>query len=160
MDDYQRFLNKALRFLSYRSRSEKEVKDYLQKKQAPHEIKQAILDFLKERRFVNDEDFATNWIEQRLRIKHKAFRVIEMELKQKGVSKTIIEQAILNSQLSPLNFEGDLETARKFVQKKLSQYKELSKQEIYRKMGGFLGRKGFEWETIKKAIDSEIKERS
>lgn len=157
MDHYQKFLNKALRFLSYRSRSEKEVLDYLQKKQTPYEIQSPIMDFLKERRFVNDEEFAISWIDQRMRVNAKAQRVIEMELKQKGVSQEVIAKAFLNSQFSTLNSVSDLDTAKGLVSKKIERYRHLPKQELYQKLGGFLGRKGFDWETIKKAIEFELK---
>jgi regulatory protein len=157
VDIYQKYLNKALRFLSYRSRSEKEVVDYLQKKQTPEEIKEQIMTFLRERRFVNDEEFARGWIDQRMRVNAKARRVIEMELKQKGVSQEIITNAFLNSQLSTLNSISDLDTAKKLVSKKIDRYRHLPKQELYQKLGGFLARKGFDWETIKKAIEFELK---
>jgi regulatory protein len=174
MDHYQKYLNKALRFLSYRSRSEKEVLDYLRKKQAPEEIKEQILTFLRERRFVNDEEFARGWIDQRMRVNAKALRVIEMELKQKGVAQEVIAQAISNVKFPPLSSrlppssglissiqesEGvsDLGTAKVLVSKKIEKYKHLPKQELYQKLGGFLGRKGFDWETIKKAIELELK---
>jgi regulatory protein len=161
MDDYQKFLNKTLRFLAYRSRSEREVLGYLQKKEASHKIQEAILAFLKDRRFVNDKEFATNWIEQRLRTRPKSMRMLKLELKNKGISEEVAMQAIANFKVLISN-EGDemnvsdLETAKKLVKKKIDKYSGLSKQEIYQKLGGFLGRKGFDWETIKKAIDYEV----
>jgi SOS response regulatory protein OraA/RecX len=85
-----------------------------------------------------------------------------MELKTKGVAQDIIEQAISNFQFSIVNEEesrgvNDLETAKKLVEKKIARYMHLPKQELYQKLGGFLGRKGFDWETIKRAIDTELK---
>lgn len=161
VDDYQKYLNKVLRFLSYRSRSEKEVLDYLQKKQTPYEIQSAIMDFLKERRFVNDEEFARGWIDQRLRSRPKSIRMLKLELKNKGISEDIATKAISSFQFSisnDLEQQGvnDLDTAKKLVSKKIERYRHLPKQELYQKLGGFLGRKGFDWETIKKAIDYVI----
>jgi regulatory protein len=170
VDQYQRYLNYSLRFLSYRARSEKEVMDYLQKKQAPQEIVGKILAFLKEKRFVNDEEFARWWIDQRLRSRPKSIRMLKLELKNKGISEEVAIQAISNfshfaeasrdkqfpDEDGESNGVSDLETAMKLVEKKFARYKDLSRQEIYQKLGGFLARKGFDWETIKKSIDSEI----
>ena len=52
--------------------------------------------------------------------------------------------------------QSDLEMAKKLAEKKMPKYKDLPKQEIYQKLGGFLARKGFNWDTIKKAIDDAL----
>ena len=48
---------------------------------------------------------------------------------------------------------NDLESAKKLVEKKIGRLKNLPKQEICEKLGRFLASKGFNWDTIKKAID-------
>jgi regulatory protein len=158
MDEYKKHLDKALRFLSYRARSEKEILDFLHKKQTPEEITEKIVTFLKERKFVNDKQFAASWIESRLRAKPKSIRVLKLELKNKGISEEVATQAISNFQF-PISNEGsnqgvsDLETAKRLVEKRIARYKGLSKQEVYQKLGGFLARRGFDWDTIKRSID-------
>ena len=67
------------------------------------------------------------------------------------------KEITLNSQFSTLNSVSDLDTAKGLVSKKIERYRHLPKQELYQKLGGFLGRKGFDWETIKKAIEFELK---
>ena len=91
-DDFGINLNRTLRFLSFRPRSEKEIADFLKKKQVDSHNAQKIIDKLKEHKFLNDEEFASWWMEQRTMIKPRAIRVIKMELKQKGISKEIIEK--------------------------------------------------------------------
>src|SRR3989344_6604171 len=86
-----KFYNKALKFLSYRPRSEKEIRDKLKKKKASEETINKIILRLKENNFINDEEFVRWWIEQRTNFKPRSLRLIKMELKQKGVSNDLIE---------------------------------------------------------------------
>lgn len=153
MGDFERFYNKALEFLSYRPRSEKEVRDKLKTKQVETQVIEKIIAKLKEKKFLNDEEFAKGWIESRLRFKPRSARLIKLELKQKGISQEIIESRIKNQELG---IESDLEQAKKLIEKRIGRVKDLPKQEIYQKLGRFLASKGFGWDTIKKAIDEVL----
>ncbi|MBI2431113.1 MAG: RecX family transcriptional regulator [Candidatus Levybacteria bacterium] len=141
MEVFDKFYNKALRFLSYRPRSEKEVRENLKKKKTESVIIEKIILKLKEQNFINDEEFVKWWIEQRTTVRPKGLRVIKLELKQKGID-TDLRLKI-----------NDFEQAKKLIEKKATRYKGLTKQELYRKLGGFLSRRGFDYDTIKKSID-------
>lgn len=149
MDSFERFYNKALEFLSYRPRSEKEVRDKLKKKQVEFQIIEKIIAKLKEKKFINDEEFARMFLENRLRFKPRSTRLIKLELKQKGIDPEIIN----NLQLA---VDNDLESAKKLVEKRIERVRNLPKQEIYQKLGRYLASKGFSWDTIKKAIDEML----
>ncbi len=153
MDEFEKVYNKALRFLSYRPRSEKEVRDNLLRKKASSQIVEQVIAKLKEQRFLNDEEFVKWWVEQRTTFKPRSMRIIKIELKQKGIPQEIIEKVVHSSQFI---VHSDLEQAKKLVQKKIHRYKDFSKQELYKKLGGFLASKGFSWDVIKKSIDEEV----
>jgi regulatory protein len=156
MDDlYQKYLESAVHYISFRMRSEKEVRDNLVKKKASPEIVERVIAWLKEQRFVDDAEFARLWIESRARSKPKSLKLITLELQQKGVAKDIIH-AVSND---PETQSGsDKERARKLAVKKLPKYKHLPKQEIYQKLGGVLARNGFPWEIIKASIDEVLQD--
>lgn len=145
---FNKFWNGSLRFLSYRPRSEKEVRDNLVKKKAPQEVIESVIKKLKENKFLNDKEFAEWFVRSRTISRPKAARIIKMELKQKGISKETIDNL-------PLTID-DLESAKKLLEKKFDRYKSLERNEIYSKLGGFLARRGFDWDTIKKAIDEVV----
>lgn len=149
-DDFGVNLNRALRFLSFRPRSEKEIRDYLSRKKVSELVVQKILSKLKENKFLNDEEFAKWWVEQRTLVNPRALRVIKIELKQKGIPKEIIEQLTQNTEFK---LQNDLEMAIRLAQKRLPRYKNLPNQEIYQKLGRYLVSKGFDWETVKISID-------
>lgn len=155
-DNFEKFYNASLRYLSFRPRSEKEIRDYLAKKKAESSVNEKIVSKLKVHKFLNDEDFAKWWIEQRTILKPRAWKVIQYELKQKGISEEIVESQISNLQFQKPN---DLESANKLIQRKILRYRHLPKQEIYQKLGRFLASKGFDWNTIKKSIDEALGEK-
>lgn len=154
-DDFGVNLNKALRFLSFRPRSEKEIADFLKRKQVDEINSRKIIDKLKEHKFLNDEEFVRWWVEQRTLITPRAFRVIKIELKQKGISKEIIEELGQNKESM---LQTDLEMAIKLVRKRLPRYKNLQKKEVYQKLGRFLISKGFDYDTVKRSIDEALQE--
>jgi regulatory protein len=146
----EKFYNLALRFLSFRIRSEKEVRDKLISKKASEDVIDKIIQKLKKYNLINDLEFAKKWIENRNRFKPRSLRLVKMELKQKGIEDEILEAVVNDLEFS---VDSDLEQAKKLVEKKIVKFKNLSKQEIYQKLGRYLASKGFNWNIIKKSID-------
>lgn len=173
MDLYQHYLESAVHFLSYRQRSEKEVRDNLVRKLKKRRIlpeklpehEQAIekvMAFLKEQKFLNDAEFAHAWIRSRNRSKPRSEMVLKMELRQKGVSQKDIAKAFEDLKEPDEQKEifgeeelrlDDFTLAKQALEKKKRLYQGLGKMELYKKAGGFLARRGFSWEKAKRAID-------
>ena len=150
MDSFDKFYNKALRFLSFRPRSEKEVEDYLEKKECDNLTSGKIIQNLKEHNFLNDENFTKWWIEQRTIVRPRAERVIKMELKQKGIQKELIDE------IFEKNINKDKEIALKLAQKRIQRYARGDTKKTYEKMLRFLISKGFSYDTIKEVIDQVL----
>lgn len=161
--EFQKVYDKALRFLSYRPRSEKEIKDYLYKKKVGEETKKLVLNKLKKRNLINDQEFALWWVEQRISFRPRGKILLEQELRKKGVDRETVREVLekvfqkevetkdaIAYRLSP-SFEFEL--ALKAAKKKLSQYKKLSSFEFKKKMTAFLARRGFSWEVIKEVLE-------
>lgn len=147
MDSFEKFYNRALNFLSFRPRSEKELRDYLKKKKCDDLSIQRIIESLKEHKFLNDEEFVAWWIEQRTIARPKAARTIKFELKQKGISKELIEEAFEK------DLSSDLEKAKALIKKRIKRYPDIADKKIYEKLGRFLASKGFDYEIIKEVLD-------
>lgn len=157
MDDlYHKYLESAVHFLSYRARSEKEVRDNLAKKKADPQMIDRVVTWLKEQRFLNDADFAKQWMESRARSKPKSLKLIVAELRQKGVTQEIIDSVVADPETE---LGSDKDRAEKIARKKYPKYKHLPRQELYQKLGGVLARQGFNWETIKSSIDEILRDR-
>lgn len=143
-DNYQKCMDKAFRFLSFRMRSEKEMQDKLAEKYDEATVKKAIKR-LKELKFINDVEFARAWVESRKIGRGK--KALAFELKQKGVAKETIDEA-----LQDLSQDDEFEAAMELVRKK-SKYKNLDRSGAYQKIGGFLSRRGYSYDVIKKVIN-------
>jgi regulatory protein len=154
MDDFEKFYKASVRFLSFRPRSEKELRDYLKRKtenlkpQIDESIMERIIESLKRDKFINDEEFTRWWVEQRTLLKPKAARVIKYELKQKGIVRELIDSFFEENESS------DSEAALKLAEKKLRTiHDQTDKYKVKEKLGRYLASKGFDWDTIKEVID-------
>jgi regulatory protein len=158
LDDHsQKYLALLYRYLTIRNRSEKEIRDYLIKKQAePHVIK-SLIALLYEQKFLNDETFARMWVKSRANFKPRGKRMLAMELSQKGIAKEIIEK-VLHEENEEI--PDELTQAKNSIKKRIEKVKDLPRQEIYQKVGAFLARRGFGWDIIKKAIDESLENAS
>jgi regulatory protein len=165
MDDFEKYYKASIRFLSFRPRSEKELKDYLAKKSSFAKASEgqekvqlqavinSIIASLKRDRFLNDEEFVKWWVEQRTILKPKASRVIKFELKQKGIAKDLIDNFFENDESST----SDSAKALALAEKKLRTIHDQSdKYKVKEKLGRFLASKGFDWDTIKEVIDRTL----
>ena len=145
-----RYYNLSLRFLSYRPRSEKEMLDYLEKKKLDEKTIAQIIARLGEYKYIDDTEFAKFWIEQRIKFKHKPIRVIEFELKQKGINKDLIDDVLSKLEDSK---KLDLESAKKLAVKKLDFYRDLDVKKRREKVMSYLLRKGFNYDLVKKSLE-------
>lgn len=152
MDPFERFWNYSLKYLSFRPRSIKETRDAMRKKKAPEEIIQQIIDKLVESKFLNDEDFAAWWVEQRTQFRPKGERIIKAELREKGIEQQIIDK-VLDSLSSDSTQKA---TAVHLLNKRVSRYKNISLREMREKMFNFLVRNGFDFDVTKEAIDEVL----
>lgn len=159
MEPFQKFYDRALRFLSFRPRSEKEIFDYLKrprgrkKESATHEVIEKIMTKLKGQKFIDDEEFVRWWIERRTGSKPKGMRIIKLELQQKGIERETIEKILGYFDTKILGEKG----IEKLINKQLPKYKNLPREEFRQKLSQFLLRRGFEWETVKRAVDDVTK---
>jgi len=164
--ELQQVYESAIKFLSYRPRSAREVELRLRKKgSSPDEI-EAVINRLKKRGYVNDEDFARFWVGNRQSFKPRGPRLLKSELRQKGVSKDVVdtimqEQAEVQrealQQAAELAVGGlseeaapgtDLATALALARKKWRTYANLDPQTARRRLSGFLARRGYNYDTI------------
>jgi len=148
-EQYSKAFDKALHLLAYRPRSEKEIKDKLEKKDFHSKIIKRVIKELKKEDLLNDEKFTQLWIANRNLLKPSGKYVLEKELRQKGVKEDIIRKIIAQE----LDKEQELKLALKAAEKKKQIYQALPRLERQQKMSQFLARRGFSWETIKKVLN-------
>lgn len=147
---FEKYLTLSYRYLSIRNRSETEIREYLGKKNAAQEIIDKIVTRLKEKKFLNDEEFARSFVLNRARLKPKGKTLLILELRQKGIAEDLIKK-VLDEVRGEI--PDELSQAKSLIIKKMQKMVGMPKQEIYQKVGGFLARRGYSWDVVKKAID-------
>ncbi|HKJ26641.1 MAG TPA: RecX family transcriptional regulator [Anaerolineales bacterium] len=143
-DNVEVALQRALNFLSYRPRSEEEVRRNLVKHGYDEPVIEEILSRLRRGGLVNDENFAELWVENRSEFRPRGSRMLRYELRRKGVSDKAIAGA-----LEELD-EDDL--ALKAARKKARRYRDLEWMDFRKKMSGFLARRGFHYGIISNVV--------
>ena len=138
---YQRALN----FISYRPRSEAEVRKNLQKHETPEEVIIEILARLRQNGLVDDLQFAQTWVENRSTFRPRGRRALAVELRQKGITNEAIDEALRELDEDSLAYQAALKQSRK--------YSGLEWQVFRQKMGAFLARRGFSYVVAKPVIE-------
>ena len=146
--EFEKIYQKALRFLSFRPRSEKEVRNYLIRKTKKIKDVQLLIKELKRENLINDSEFADWWIKQRLDYNHKGPKIIKIELLGKGLDKELVEDKI--SSVTNKKIE---KSALFNIRIKSGKYLNLQKRVQKVKLIKLLLAKGFEYEVSKRLVD-------
>lgn len=147
--------NYAFLLLKFRLRSEKELCARLKKKKFKEETIQQVLSFLKDKGFINDTLFAKNWLEERLK-RPLGLRLIEQELKLKGIDKEVIDHQI--SQVKQDYCEA--EVIKDIAQDKLKKSGRIEPLIARRRLYVYLLRRGFSPETVAEVISQLCRQTS
>ena len=145
-DAFQRALGRALVFLGYRPRSEDEVRRRLAKAKVEPLVIDRVVARLRQDRLLDDRDFARYWVENRAAFSPRGTRLLSLELRQKGVEREVVAEALGEADEE----EGALLAGRR----RLRHYAGLDYRGFRQKMGGFLLRRGFAYETVRQAVNS------
>ena len=137
--------DRALKYLSFKARTEYEVIKKLQEYDYSEEIIFRVLEILKKYNYIDDELFSKSYIKDRVHLKGYGKFKIKYELQERGIHESIIEECLSNAPLS------ELENAIKYISKKT---KNPSDQKERNRIYNALLRRGFSYEIIKQAFDN------
>ncbi len=132
-------LNAALRLLSYRPRSEAEIRTRLSRRFDMETIEGVILR-LREGQMIDDVAFATFWREVRDSFSPRGKMLLKAELRNKGIDRELIDEV--------LDGIDDEESAYRAAQKRVHTLAKEDYETFKRKLGAFLRRRGFSYEVV------------
>lgn len=130
----------AMLFLSYRARSEKEIRQNLRKHEMPEGVIDETLERLRKAGLANDNEFAQAWVENRSTFRPRSRRALAMELRQKGLDDEIVQSAVSGVDEDALAYDA--------AQKKVSRFKSLEWNDFRKKLSEFLARRGFPYSVV------------
>lgn len=144
-DSFQKAFDSALNFLSYRPRSEQEVRLNLRRKKVPDDLAERVIGRLKETKLIDDSSFAEYWRQNRETFSPRGQRAIRMELRRKGVSQDTIEQALPEK-------ADETESALRIGSKKAAKIAASDFREFRQKLGGYLLRRGYDYDVVSSVV--------
>ncbi|VVS90620.1 regulatory protein RecX [Desulfoluna spongiiphila] len=151
-DEKQRCWASTLRLLGVRSRSRAELMRRLRDKKFSRKAIELSLDRAEKAGFINDEAFAKEWIDSRLRNQPKGRYLLKQELRLKGIDDALIDRLLE---------EGVDETsaALTLLRKKAWKWKKMETPVFKQKAYTFLAGKGFAFDITREAVDLFLQER-
>lgn len=138
-DAREQALQYALRLLTYRPRSQAEVRQRLEQRGWSEKIIEETLERLRQDGLLNDAAFAHSWVENRYTFRPRGRRLLIQELRQKGLDEQTIQDAL-----------GDMdeeEAAYTAARTRAQRLKGLEPRLFYRRLTAYLVRRGFSYET-------------
>lgn len=128
----------AFLLLKFRIRSEKEIYDRLKKNNFDEAVIKTAIEFLKKKKFINDVDFARQWISSRMK-RLAGPRKLWQELKAKGIGEEIIR-----AQLDAIQEQYPEEKIiEEVVKAKFESLRGIDPETAKRRIWSYLIRRGF-----------------
>ena len=143
-DEIHRGRERVLRLLARRPYSSAEISRYLRRHQYDDEAIKNIIDDLTDVKLIDDDAFATYWVEQRETFRPRSRLALLQELGQKGIERDIVTEA-----LSDLD---EAEAARRVAQKQAGRWRGLSEPEWRTRMTRYLLRHGYPYDLVKDVV--------
>jgi len=141
----------AYRFLNFKPRSEKEVRNKLKSHKLSDESIDTIIYSLKEFKFINDEQFAKMFIESKISLKPEGRRSLKTRLAQKGIGKETSDKTVEENYSEEVEFQKAHELFIKYRKKVKAKTHIEKKQKCYR----HLLSKGFSYDLINRVLKIE-----
>ncbi len=143
-DALERARDFSLRFLSYRPRSEKEMRERLWRHGFPPETVEETIARLKGQGLLDEGAFARFWREGRETASPRSKRLIELELRRKGIDSELAREAVQGL--------DEEESALRAARKKAKSLKGLDEDTFRKKILSYLQRRGFSWELARRTL--------
>lgn len=139
-------LNAAYRYLSYRPRSEAEIRHMLKRRRFADQVAEQTVAKLKEQELSDDAAFARFWRDNRLAFRPKSKRLIQKELREKKVAPEIVEQVTADI--------DDEALAYRLGAGRMATIGQLGYPEFHRRLSGYLAYRGFSHEVVRRTVAS------
>jgi regulatory protein len=141
---------RALGYLSVRPRSQAEMRKYLAEKDVAPEHVEEVLARLTRAGLLDDQAFAQYWRDNREAHRPRGAQALRQELRQKGVAREVIDQA-----LAGLDEE---QAALRLARARAPRLAGLDRLTFKRRLAGYLGRRGYGYDVSGPVIEQVWRE--
>lgn len=141
---------RALRYLATRPRSRFELERHLRRRGYVDGAVGAAVARCRELGYVDDREFAAAFARDRIRLRPRSVARMEAELRRRGVSardaRAGVERALRDEEVD------EEELLRRATQKALRRLGRRPREELERRLFGYLGRRGFRGADVRSAV--------
>ena len=135
----------ALRLLAMSPRSEKELRDRLKKRGFPRAALELAVTRVREMGYLNDAAYAKFFVETRQASTPRSRRALSFELGRKGVAREVVATSVEEV--------SDADAAYRAAQRRLRSLQKLDRATFTRRLGSFLGSRGFGYGVTRSTIE-------
>jgi len=159
-EEFSRAKLKALLLLNRRMRSEKEIRTKLRDKEFHPETIDSVVNYLHSIKFLNDEEFARAFIHDSQMKKPTGRKLLQQQLRMKGVAPSIIESVLRNNISSNDEQKAAQDAAMKIFKRYKKSTKSIDAKKQQQRIANFLARRGFSWSVTSSVIKNIFKNQS
>jgi regulatory protein len=142
----------ALRYLSYRQRTEYEIRSKLTQKKYKQKIIEYTIQNFKKIGLINDKEFAESFARDTLKKKGIGKALLKQKLLNKGLPKDVITPVIENTYKTINEKETAIQIAKKQLKKYENRKNKSTDKENQIRLSNFLAQRGFSWDIISQVI--------
>ncbi len=142
LEEYDRNKTKVLKYVVYKKRTEKEIKQKFSQEIETNMLEDIIQE-LKENNYINDNQYIQRAVNEFMALKNISLKQIKYKLQSKGIDNNLIEEYFSNNREELQEYE--INSANNLINKKI----ECPAEEIIQ----MLLKKGFEYDNVKEALE-------
>ncbi|WP_432360843.1 recombination regulator RecX [Sporosarcina sp. UB5] len=147
-DEIEKAFNRALHYLSFRMRSEFEVKKKLLDLEFGEAVVLEAIVKLRRLGFLDDQAFSEALMRTQKNASNKGPKAIQQELQKKGVGKELQQQVLEN-----YSEEEQFAVAKKLAEKAARSNRSIAPAQLKQKIQSALARKGFSFDLISSVME-------
>ena len=136
----------ALHYIGYKMRTVQEIRRKLAEKAFSEEITERVIVFLEKYGYADDREYCRKYIREKLRTKPKSGYALKIELKQRGISSSVIDEVLRETEIDE---EAD---AFGWLERKSCGQWPPEDEKKKKKLQDFLLRKGYSYDKISEAF--------
>lgn len=144
LEDFDKAKMKILKYIMYKKRTENEVRTKFQK-DFDEEMLEDIIEYLKEAKYINDEDYIEKLVNDFKVLKNMSMAEIRFKLQAKGLDKNLIEDYFDKNKDDLIEYE--IRSASNIIIKKRRDLEDIE-------IRNFLMRKGYKSDNVNDAFDN------
>ncbi len=155
-ESYANAKNAAMRYLSFRPRTEREIRNKLRETEHAERHIETVVEDLKRAGLIDDRAFARMYIRDTRAARPAGPILLKQKMILLGINKEIIEDALRETMADVSQEDEATEIAKKFLAQSGKSGRKVDQEKLRSRLTGLLARRGFSWDVIGKVVQKAL----